>query len=112
MRRRFLYGYFVATLTSWCAMAATQYCFEWQNAHQISDMRLRDGCISIWYLSSFGAIFLQLACIAMMTFPPRFIQENLTTRARIALGSFALVVLLTNPWVFILYIVMSGGTLS
>jgi hypothetical protein len=73
-------------------MAVTQYCFEWQNAHHIPDMPLRDACISMWFLSSFGVIVLQLVCIVV--------------------GSFALVVLLTNPWVLILYIVMSGGTLS
>lgn len=66
----------------------------------------------MWSLSSFGIIVLQLACIAMMAFPPHFIRDGLTAHIRIAVGSFALVVLLTNPWVFIQYIVMSGGTLS
>jgi hypothetical protein len=93
-------------------MAVTQYCFEWQNAHQIPDMSLRDTCISTWFLSSFGVIVLQLACIAMMAFPPQFIRDGLTPHIRFAVGAFALLVLLTNPWVFILYIVMSGGTLS
>jgi hypothetical protein len=27
-------------------------------------------------------------------------------------GSFAVIVLLTNPWTVILYIILSGGTLS
>ncbi len=112
MRRRVLYSYFAATVAVWCVMAVTQYCFEWQNAHQIPDMSLRDTCISTWFLSSFGVIVLQLACIAMMAFPPQFIRDGLTPHIRFAVGAFALLVLLTNPWVFILYIVMSGGTLS
>jgi hypothetical protein len=111
-RRRFLYGYFAATLISWCVMAASQYCFEWQNAHQLSDPKLRDTCISIWLPSSFGVVALQLACIAMMVSPPQFIREGLTSRMRIAVGSFAAVVLLTNPWAMILYVVMRGGSLS
>jgi len=36
----------------------------------------------------------------------------LTLHIRIAVGLFALAILLTNPWGLILYIVMSGGTLS
>jgi hypothetical protein len=93
-------------------MVVTQFCFEWQNAHQIPDMGLRDGCIAIWFVSSFGVIVLQLACIATMAFPPRFIRDDLTSRIRIAVGVFAVIVLLTNPWTAILFIVMSGGTLS
>lgn len=93
-------------------MAVTQHCFEWQNAHQIPDMALRDTCISMWSLSSLGVIVLQLACIAMMAFPPQFIRDGLTPSIRLAVGAFALLVLLTNPWALILYIVMSGGTLS
>ncbi len=107
-----LYSYFAATVAAWCVMTATQHCFEWQNSHHTPDMSLRDTCISMWSLSSFGVIVLQLACIAMMAFPPRLIRDGLTIQIRMAVGCFAFVVLLTNPWVFILYIVMSGGTLS
>ena len=112
IRRRFFYGYFVATFTLWSVMVVTQFCFEWQNAHQSPDMALRDVCISIWYVSSFGVIVLQLACMATMAFPPRFIREGLTSLIRIAVGVFAVIVLLTNPWTVILFILMSGGTLS
>ena len=112
IRRRFLYGYFAATFTLWSVMVVTQFCFEWQNAHQIPDMGLRDVCIAIWYVSSFGVIVLQLAGIATMAFPPRFIRDDLTSRIRIAVGVFAVIVLLTNPWTVILFILMSGGTLS
>ena len=112
IRRRFLYGYFAATFTLWSVMVVTQFCFEWQNAHQISNMGLRDVCIAIWFVSSFGVIVLQLACIATMAFPPRFIRDDLTSRIRIAVGSFAVIVLLTNPWTAILFIVMRGGTLG
>jgi hypothetical protein len=48
----------------------------------------------------------------MMVSPPQFIREGLTSRMRIAVGSFAAVVLLTNPWAMILYVVMRGGSLS
>jgi hypothetical protein len=111
-RRRLLYGYFAATLTSWCVMAVSQYCFEWQNAHQLPDPTLRDTCISIWFPSSFGVIVVQLACIAMMVSPPQFIRDGLTSQTRIAVGSFAVIVLLTNPWTMIFYVVMRGGSLS
>ena len=111
-RGRFLRGYFAATLMLWSIMAATQFCFEWQNAHHVSDLRLRDTCIAIWYPSSFGIIVLQLSCIAMMVWPPAFIRDGLTSRIRIAVGAFAAIVLLANPWTVILYIVLSGGTLS
>lgn len=93
-------------------MMVTQFCFEWQNTHQIPNMGLRDVCISIWSVSSWGVIVLQLACIAMMAFPPRFIRDDLTSRIRIAVASFAIIVLLTNPWAAILYVVMRGGTLG
>ena len=93
-------------------MVVTQFCFEWQNAHQIPDIGLRDVCIAIWYVSSFGVIVLQLAGIATMAFPPRFIRDDLTSRIRIAVGVFAVIVLLTNPWTVILFILISGGTLS
>jgi hypothetical protein len=110
--KRFLYGYFAATITVWCVMVVTEFCFEWQNTHQIPDMGLRDVCIAIWSVSSFAVIMLQVACIAVMTFPPRFIQDGLTSRIRIAVDSFAIIVLLTNPWTAILFIVMRGGTLG
>jgi hypothetical protein len=111
-RRRFLFGYLAATFTLWCVMMVSQFCYEWQNAHQIPDMRLRDVCIEIWSVSSFGVILLQLACIAMMAFPPRLVRHDLTTRIRIAVASFAVIVLLTNPWTVILFVVMRGGTLG
>jgi hypothetical protein len=111
-RRRFLRGYFAATLVLWCVMAVSQYCFEWQNAHHVSDLRLRDTCISIWFPTSFGVIAVQLACIAMMVVPPQVIRDGLTSRIRVAVSSFAVIVLLTNPWTVILYIILSGGTLS
>lgn len=110
--RRFLYGYFAATLTSWCVMAVSQYCFEWQNAHQLSDPKLRDTCISIWLPSSFGVVALQLACMAMMVLPPQFIRGDLTLRSRIAVGLFAAGVLVTNPWTVILFTIIRGGPLS
>jgi hypothetical protein len=110
--KRLLLGYSAATFAVWCAMAVSQYCFEWQNAHHVSDLRLRDTCIAIWFPSSFGLIVLQLACIVMMVSPPRFIRDTLTPRTRIAVGSFAAIVLLTNPWAFILFTVMRGGPLS
>lgn len=54
----------------------------------------------------------QLARIAMMVSPPQFIRDGLTSLMRIAVGSVAVVVLLTNPWTVILYVVMRGGSLS
>jgi len=93
-------------------MVVTQFCFEWQNTHQIPNMGLRDVCIAIWSVSSVGVVVLQLACIAMMAFPPRFIRDDLTSRMRIAVASFAVIVLLTNPWTAILFVVMRGGTLG
>ena len=110
--RRFLYGYFAATFTLWSVMVVTQFCFEWQNAHQLPDMGLRDGCIAMWFVSSFGVIGLQLACIGTMVFPPQIVRDDLTSRIRMAVGVCAVIVLLTNPWTAILFILMSGGTLS
>ena len=112
MRRRFLYGYFAATFIVWCVMVVTQFCFEWQNTHHTSNMGLRDVCIAIWSVSSFAVIVLQFACIAMLAFPPRFVRDGLTFGIRIAVGSFALIVLLTNPWTAILFVTMRGGTLG
>ena len=112
IRRRFLYGYFAATFTLWSVMVVTQFCFEWQNAHQIPNMGLRDVCIAIWSVSSIGVIMLQLACIATMAVPPRFIRDDLGSRIRIAVGLFAVIVLLTNPWTEILFVVTRGGTLG
>lgn len=112
MRKRFLFGYFGATVIVWCVMVITQFCFEWQNSHLTSDMGLRDVCLEIWSVSSVGVILLQFACIALMIFPPRFIQDGLTPRIRMAIASFAVIVLLTNPWTMILFVVMRGGTLS
>jgi hypothetical protein len=111
-RRRFLVGYFAATFTLWCVMVVSQFCFEWQNGPQIPDMRLRDVCIQIWFVSSCGVILLQLACIAMMAFPPGLVRQDLTSRIRIAVASFAVIVLLTNPWTTILFVIMRGGTLG
>src|SRR5262245_18622525 len=111
-RRRFLFGYLAGTFTLWCVMVVTQFCFEWQNTHQIPDMRLRDSCIEIWVVSSFGVILLQLASIAMMAFPPRLVRHDLTSRIRIAVASFAVIVLLTNPWAAILFAIMRGGALG
>ena len=111
-RRRFLFGYLAATITLWCVMVVSESCFEWQNAHQIADMRLRDVCIEIWSVSSFGVILLQLICIALMAFPPRLLRHDLSSRNRIVIVLFAVIVLLTNPWTAILFIVMRGGTLG
>jgi len=110
--RRFLYGYLAATVILWSFMVVTQFCFEWQNAHQIPNMGLRDACIPMWFLSSAGVIVLQLACLATLAFPPRFIRDDLTARSRIAVAVFAVIVLLTNPWTTILFVVMRGGTLG
>ena len=93
-------------------MAVTQSCFEWQNTHQLPDMRTRDLCLGIWFVSSFAIMVLQLACIALMAYPPRFVQGDLTSSTRVAVGSFAVIVLLTNPWTSIVLTVMLGGTLS
>lgn len=111
-RRRFLFGYFAATFTLWCVMVVTQFCFEWQNTHQIPNMRLRDVCVDLWFVGSLGVILLQLACMAVMAFPQRLVRHDLTSRSRIAVASFALIVLLTNPWAAILFVMMRGGTLG
>jgi hypothetical protein len=63
-------------------------------------------------VSSVGVIVLQIACIAMMAFPPRLIRDELTLRMRVAVASVAVIVLLTNPWTEILFVVMRGGTLG
>jgi hypothetical protein len=93
-------------------MMLAQVCFGWQNTHQVPNMRLRDVCIAIWTGSSVGVIVLQLACITMMAFPPPFIRDNFPSRMRIAVASFAVIVLLTHPWTAILVLLMRGGTLS
>jgi hypothetical protein len=111
-RRRFVYGYFATTFAFWCVMVVTQFGFEWQNTHQIPNMWLRDVCIVIWTVSSFGVIALQLACLAMMAFPPVFIRGGLTSGIRITVAFFAVIVLLTNPWAAILFVVLRGGTLG
>jgi hypothetical protein len=112
MHKRFLYGYFAATVTAWCVTVIAESCFEWQNAHQIPSMGLRDACITIWSVSSVGVIVLQLAGLAAMAFPPRTIRDGLTSRARLAVALFAIVLLLTSPWAFILLVVLRGGTLG
>jgi hypothetical protein len=112
VRRRFGYGYFATTFIVWCVMVVTQFGFEWQNTHQLPNMWLRDVCTEIWFVSSLGIIALQLACLAMMAFPPGFIRGGLTSGIRITVACFAVIVLLTNPWAAILYVVMRGGTLD
>jgi hypothetical protein len=111
-RRLFFTAYFGATFTVWSVMFATQQCWEWQNIHQIPNMGLRDKCLASWSVSSVGVILLQLACIVMMAFPPRFIRDEVTSRMRVAIASFAVIVLLANPWTEILFVVMRGGTLG
>jgi hypothetical protein len=112
MRKPLLYGYLAATVTAWCVTVIAQSCFEWQNAHQIPNMGLRDACITTWSVSSVGVIVLQLAGLATMAFPPRFIRDGLTSRTRIAVAVFAVIVLVTSPWTAILFVVMRGGTLG
>ncbi len=111
-RRRLLFGYLGATFALWCVMMVTQSCLEWQNTHQIPDIERRDLCLEVFRVSSFGLIPLQLACIGMMAFPSRIIGHELTSRLRITVASFAVTVLLTNPWTAILLVVMLGGTLG
>jgi hypothetical protein len=93
-------------------MFGAQQCWEWQNIHQIPNIGLRDTCLATWSVSSVGVIVLQLACMAMMALPPRLIRDGLTSRMRVAVASFALIVLLTNPWTEILFVIMRGGTLG
>jgi len=111
-RRRLAYGYFATTFAVWCVTVVAGSCWEWQNAHQIPNMSRRDVCIEIWSVSAYGVIALQLACLAMMAFPPGFIRDGLTSGIRITVAVFAVIVLLTNPWVEILFIWMLGGTLG
>ena len=78
----------------------------------IPNMGRRDVCLAIWTVSSVGVVVLQLGCIAMMAFPLRFLRDDLTSRMRMAVASFAVIVLLTNPWTAILFVVMRGRALS